>query len=277
MNIILIKRGWGDGAVSIQLASRTHLSALQNDQPFPSNLEYVFRWGCTSTIPNRDNVKVVNRAKAIHWCNDKRQARLDMQEAGVSVPLTFGSVRELVESGIDVNFDWVLRPQTHTQGKNLLVSNGVKDYTYEFERTHGSIYISKFINKVAEYRVNIVQGRVAQLGEKSLESAEQTNWMNPGDRFDNVRWSQWPEAVVKEALKAANVSGIDSCGVDVMVDGEGKAYVLEVNSAPWLGSYGAKCFAKCFDYIVANGKDHFPTPDTYDWKSVIHPAVIQEG
>jgi hypothetical protein len=60
-----------------------------------------------------------------------------------------------------------------------------------------------------------------------------------------------------------------------MVDAEGRPYVLEVNSAPSQTSeYRQRCVAKCFDYIVENGKQHFDTPPIIsNWKDVIHPAV----
>jgi hypothetical protein len=52
---------------------------------------------------------------------------------------------------------------------------------------------------------------------------------------------------------------------------------LEVNSAPSQTSpYRQQCFAKCFDYIVNNGKDHFPMPEKFGWKSTLHPALKQE-
>ena len=96
-------------------------------------------------------------------------------------------------------------------------------------------------------------------------------------RFDNVRWGEWPTKVVDAALKAAKVGKLDFGGVDVMVDAEGKPYVLEVNSAPSQTSeYRQRCVAKCFDYIVTKGKEHFAdveyTPRR-TWKSYIHPAL----
>ena len=85
-------------------------------------------------------------------------------------------------------------------------------------------------------------------------------------------------AVVVEAMKAANVSGTDFRGVEVMVDAEGNPYVLEVNSAPSQTSpYRQQCVAKAFDYIVNNGKQHFPDVDNVrGWRDVIHPALVPD-
>ena len=74
------------------------------------------------------------------------------------------------------------------------------------------------------------------------------------------------------------MSGLDFGGVDVMVDADGKAYVLEINSAPSLTSpYRQECMAKCFDYIVENGKGMIGVKDDEDWKDFVHPAVCDKA
>lgn len=274
MNILLRKRRLGNGSCrGIQAVSTTGLTMVRNDAPFPDGTEWVFRWGCTSNVPSE--AKVVNTAASIHWCSDKRGGRLAMQEAGVSVPKTWGDPAPF-ELEARYGTQYIVRPVTHAQGRNLFVG-GWQDSVTAWH-SFGGGYISELINKVAEYRVMVVCGRVAWVAQKTPGNPEDVAWnVAQGGRFDNVRWSDWPRAVIEQALKAANVSGTDFCGVDVMVDGEGTAYVLEVNSAPSQTSpYRQSCVAKAFDYIVLNGKDHFPMPDKFGWKSVIHPALVQE-
>jgi hypothetical protein len=63
-----------------------------------------------------------------------------------------------------------------------------------------------------------------------------------------------------------------------MVDAEGRAYVLEINSAPSQTSpYRQTCTAKAFDWIVLNGKDKIPLSDERGYKKYIHPAMVAEG
>lgn len=284
-SIILRRRKLGRGsATGIANFSTTGIIPIRNwTDEFPEQVGFVFRWGCTSDTP--ESATVVNTARSIHWCSDKRQGRLDMQAAGVSVPKTWGNYRDWYsgEGGI---VDIVLRPKTHAQGRNLLVLPASDDdrvtKAAAFQQKHGSIYVSVLINKVAEYRVFVCQNRAVWVARKTPGNPEDVAWnVARGGRFDNVRWDSWPLPVIKAALAAAKVSGTDFCGVDVMVDAEDKPYVLEVNSAPSQTSeYRQKCVAKAFDYIVTNGKDHFPdvsdgTRRTY--KSYIHPALRENN
>lgn len=238
----------------------------------------VFRWGCTSSLTGlvaSENTTVVNSAEAIHWCSNKRQGRLDMQEAGVPVPKTWGSVAEWWEDIPAGTVDRVVaRPQRHAQGRNLLYTNRALELK-EFENAHGSVYLSEYIKKVAEYRVLVCQNRVVWVAKKTPGNPEDVAWnVAQGGRFDNVRWSDWPLAVIRAALAAAKVGKLDFAGVDVMVDDEGKPYVLEANSAPSQTSpYRQQCLAKAFDHIAQNGKKHFEDVTIGSWKDCIHPAV----
>lgn len=240
----------------------------------------VFRWGCTSNVPDApgNSAVVVNKATAIHWCSNKRQGRLDMQAAGVPVPETYavgtGTAEPIPHATLDGQ--WVGRPASHAQGRNLVV--GTTTQCVAQVSRWGGGYISRLIDKVAEYRVFVCQNRVVWVAQKTPGNPEQVAWnVAQGGRFDNVKWGDWQLPVIKAALAAAKVSGTDFCGVDVMVDAEGNPYVLEVNSAPSQTSpYRQECVAKAFDYIVTNGKDHFK--DVEDgprrtWKSYIHPSL----
>lgn len=286
MNIILRRRKLGRGSCNgITAVSTTGLRTVRNwvnpSQEWPSDWGpeplIVFRWGCTSDLIGTNHV-VVNTAKSIHWCSDKRQGRLDMQAAGVSVPETFGigTGNVIVPYPLDEG-KWVGRPVRHAQGRNIIVGD-TATCTMQVSRWGGG-YISRLIDKVAEYRVFCIQNCVAWVAKKTPADASAVAWnVAQGGRFDNVKWGEWPIAVIVEALKAAKVSGTDFCGVDVMVDAEGTPYVLEVNSAPsQTSSYRQQCVAKCFDYIVREGKQHFPDPvNVSRWQHVIHPAIWSE-
>lgn len=278
--IILRRRKLGRGSTKgIREQAQEPISVVRNwADDFPDGQLLVFRWGCTSNIP--EGSSVVNTAKAIHWCSDKRQGRLDMQAAGVPVPETWAAeaFRADYLQGIGKDGRWVLRPAQHAQGRNLVAGADSSLIDYLGSSLYAGGYVSQLIDKVAEYRVFVCQNRAVWVAKKTPGNPEQVAWnVAQGGRFDNVRWNDWPMPVVKAALAAAKVSGTDFCGVDVMVDAEDNPYVLEVNSAPSQTSeYRQRCVAKAFDYIIENGKQHFddvPDGPRRTYKSYIHPAV----
>jgi glutathione synthase/RimK-type ligase-like ATP-grasp enzyme len=138
-------------------------------------------------------------------------------------------------------------------------------------------YINEYIPKVAEYRVFCAQGRAVWVAQKTPGNPDDVAWnVAKGGRFDNVRWGDWPISVVDVAIKAHNISRLDFGGVDVMVDGDGKCYVLEINSAPSQTSpYRQSCVAKVFDWMVKDDRRKtIPVPDVPGrYLKYIHPAI----
>lgn len=289
----LIFRRWrlgGTSARGIRQAMRQPVAIIRNDgirnnemvsyvtrERFnieTNPVDFAFRWGCTSAIPARITV---NTVQAINWCSDKRQGRLDMQEAGVSVPPTWGVEARENDTSSPRAGVFVGRPSMHAQGRRLITGNW-RTCVEQVERWGGG-YVSELINKVAEYRVAVIQNRVAWVAQKTPGNPSDVAWnVARGGHFSNVSWENWPMEAVKECLKAAKVSGTDFCGVDVMVDNEGRAFVLEVNSSPSQTSpYRQQCFAKCFDYMIENNSkqalDDVPENRIKTYRSIIHPAV----
>lgn len=283
--IILRRRKLGRTSCrEIAAASTTGIKVVRNwravDLP-RTPVNYVFRWGCVSRLSDlREDMRrcvVVNTDDSIRWCSDKKQGRLDMQAAGVPVPETWDldNFYHELQLGED---KYVLRPVTHAQGKHLYY--GLAEEIKINADIHGidDGYVSRLIDKVAEFRVFVCQNRAVWVAKKTPGNPDQVAWnVAQGGRFDNVRWGEWNMDVVDAALQAARVSGTDFCGVDVMVDADGMPYVLEVNSAPSQTSpYRQQCVAKAFDYIVRNGKQHFPDVEAESWRDAIHPALLGE-
>lgn len=280
-NIILRRRKLGrTSCKEIAVQSTKAIAVVRNDADIPA-ADVVFRWGTTNNIPKKDGQLIVNSAASIHWCADKKKGRLEMQAAGVPVPLSYDAnvwLNARREGGYNEDIDeglFVLRRPKHAQGKDLW--HGDAQYIKRMIQQHNvqDGYVGRLINKVAEYRVYVIQGRVSCVAKKTPANPNDVAWnVARGGSFDNVKWGEWPMAAIAAAVPAAELSGTDFCGVDVMVDAEGKAYVLEVNSAPSLTSpYRQSCFTKCFDHIIHNKSvEKIDIQRFKGWKDVIHPA-----
>lgn len=278
--VILRRRKLGRTSCrEIARLSQTGIVAVRNDQPFPEGHDLVIRWGTTSNVPVRN---VLNRSEAIHEVNDKAGFRIKLQQANVSVPKTlllqsdrdFADYRNGAFDDAPRDIEYVGRPSKHAQGRKLI--KGTFDECCQQVIRWGGGYVSQYIAKVKEFRVAVIQGRAVWVAEKTPGNPQDVAWnVAQGGRFDNVRFDDWPLKVVKTAIEGFNVSNLDFGGVDVMLDAEGNAYILEINSAPSLTSpYRQECFAKAFDYIVRNGKERIPlTQERGGYRKFIHPAV----
>jgi len=255
---------------------------VRNDKPLPPNLNYVFRWGTTTNV---NATHIVNSAGAIHKVNDKagfRRILMAAQRPGEAPlsPFTVFSAPTPADEANGLVWPLVVRPQTHAQGKHVYKVNNQAELAAAAARCGGGWYAANYINKVAEYRVTFVQGRVVWVARKTPGNPEDVAWnVARGGRFDNVRFDEWPLKAIRISREAFLLSSLDFGAVDVMVDGDGNAYVLEINSAPSQTSpYRQSCMAKAFDYIIANGAAPIGvTQDRGGWKKFVHPAVSEEA
>lgn len=267
MNYLLRRRGLGRTSCrTIGEMSQTGIQVIRNDKRLPEG-DYVFRWGCTSNVEAKN---IVNQARAIHLASDKTAYRRLLQPKELC-PTTWFSPNEM-----GIQYPVVVRPQHHHQGRNLFVCKDRAELDRAWARCGPGGYISEFIDKVAEYRVFVVCGRVVCVASKTPADPKAVAWnVFQGGKFDNVKWGEWPLKAVRIAVEGFALSGLDFGGIDIMVDGAGDAYILEVNSAPSLTSpYRQSCMAKAFDYVVQKGKAHIPLiEEKGGYRKFIHPAV----
>lgn len=270
MNYIL--RSPGMGAKSMPIAAEiAGLKVFKSDEALPSTDGLVFRWGSCKNI---GNPKVVNKSGAISKTSDKRAFRLLLSKNGLSMP-SWGSLNEyLLEDAHKVTGKVLLRPEHHTRSQDMYVCTELSEVVKATQSIGGPYYISKFVQKKNEYRIFIAQNRVVWMIKKHPKSAEDVTWgcVEEGN-FEYIGWSDWNKNVVRVGLASMKLSGLDFGAVDIVEDQEGNFYVLEVNTAPWLSPYYAKCVGKVFKHIVENGRDHFEDNDQSDWRKTIHPAI----
>lgn len=281
MSVIILRRPKLGLSVK-HLVAKSELvdKVVRNDRRLPDDLSLVFRWGTTSNVDCRN---VVNTAEAIHRVNDKTGFRKTLMEhhmAGNDLlcPWTFTAEQDAEEDA--PAWPVIVRPRTHAQGRHVYLCNNWEEFSRATQRCGPGWYASEYIAKVAEYRVTFVQGRVVWVAQKTPADPNAIAWnVARGGRFDNVRWDEWPLRSVRVAREAFLLSGLDFGAVDVMVDAEGRPYVLEINSAPSQTSpYRQECMAKAFDYIVRNGKESIPViPERGGYKKFIHPALTPEA
>ena len=264
----------------------TNSGIVRNDRLDTFQLQegdLLVRWGCTSATSGIPLSQQVNKSPAIKQVNDKRgfAHHVHMNHPTLTP--------DTIVSGTNGYSDWqrpmVLRPAVHAQGRNLFVINSMQELL-NVVRQHPRVFSSgwyarELVDKAAEYRVYVVQGRVATVAQKTPDNPDAVAWnVAQGGRFDVVNWGSWNMEVVRVAIESFNLTELDFGGVDVMVDQSGRAYLIEINSAPSLPllsdgsvSYRQKCMAKTFKWIHEHGFERMEVEGYNGWRDVIHPAI----
>lgn len=240
----------------------------------------IIRWGCTAEMPYT-GVKTLNKVSAINCVNDKRGFRALIGD--VLPDLIPPSVFTKEDAQDESLYPMVLRRAHHAQGKHLWF---VSNFNELQERVNvlgeGNWYSSKYIKKVSEYRIYVVSGKVVTVAKKTPDNPDAVAWnVAQGGRFDVVKWDDWPLKACHNACLTMRHTGLDFGGVDIMIDENGKDYLIEVNSAPSLPflsdksiSYRQKAMGQAFEYTYKNGNDWLDIDNEYgNWRDVIHPSV----
>lgn len=184
---------------------------------------------------NQDTTKATNKIKAF----------MEFEDKGVPhVPFTLDK---------KVADDWVAKGKTVMArvkpaaqgGAGIVILNEKPD-------TVAPLY-TMYIKKKAEYRVHVAFGKVLHIQEKKKKNGVLHNLIqshNNGFVFGK------PVGVVPPAVSEAGIGAVGALGLDfgavdiIWNEHQGKAFVLEVNTAPGLSLTTAVKYAQAF-------KEHF--------------------
>lgn len=263
----------------------------RNDRSFPAEWVQrgdedltVIRWGCTATVPTTLSTSnpYINQASGIHKVNDKLSFLRVLEAAGLPrglLPVVYLGTTS-GEPQLQEDQHWVVRPPTHSQGRNLRVLDTSTLTTMMHSGTFQG-YARPLVQKKSEYRVYVLNGRVVNVAQKTPDNPADIAWnVARGGRFDNVRWGGWPINVVDLACSVAPHTGLHLTGIDIMVDHDDKAWFIEANSAPSLpfnsdGSctYRQQCIAKGLAYTMRDNPEPFTYQEGDTWRDYVHPAI----
>mgnify|MGYP003645085642 FL=1 len=274
MTTIVRRKALGISSVKgIVQASTTGIGYANNYQGIPDDNVYI-RWGCTSSVPNR-NAHVINSAASIHRVSDKSGFRRDMMVEGLC-PKTWWSFND-TPLFLPEDEPLIVRTKTHAQGRGMWVCFNEATLSQAVDQAGPGFYINRYIPKVAEFRVFVHQGRVVWVAQKTPANPNDVAWnVAKGGRFDNVGWGDWNMAVVNNALSVWELTKTHFAGIDVMLSADGTATCVEANSAPSQTSpYRQSCVAKAFDWMATAGHERrlFPPVIAGAWRDAIHPAI----
>lgn len=220
--------------------------------------DVVINWGCSS--PERDigASRLLNQPVDISFISNKKLAFQVFERAGVPIP------RYSADKSVSWTGDTVVRHKlTGHSGEGIEIVKAGEPLP------DAPLYV-EYIKKEDEYRVHVGKRNVLvdvegpSTGETSIICTQRkarrldtpdssVNWQvrNHDNGFVYVRGGvNPPPAVMDAASRALIVSGLDFGAVDVIYNRkEGKAYVLEINTAPGVEGTTVSDYATFFSSL----------------------------
>ena len=205
----------------------------------------VVNWG-SRNLPDVHPAEVINNVHSVALVSNKLSFFNEMAptELGVNIP-TFTTERAVAAN-------WIREHGWKMVCRTLLTShsgNGIVIAETEDQLVQAPLY-TRYVKKQAEYRVHIVRGRVIDVQRKIRDPENTpTDWhvRSHANGFIFVRGSAPPpDDVTTQCLRAFRASGLDFAAIDVIVDRNGLAYVLEANTAPGLTGTTVTNYADAF-------------------------------
>lgn len=250
------------------------------------NPTHVIRWGCTGNLGEagiRGDLPVLNHVSAIKKVNSKRLFLMELPNQ--YTPGLIVNREQINRSLINQTNQYVIRPKTHSRGRHLRVTGSIGEFLNFISQPafSGGWYARPLVNKSAEYRVFIVDGKAVQVSKKIPGNSNRVAWnVAQGATFENVRWDNWPLNVCQLAEDIFPYTGLNFTGIDIMVDQANNPHFIEANSAPTLPfnedgtpTYRQQCMAKGLMYSVEHNRpDLSNAGENYEgWRKFIHPAI----
>lgn len=268
--ITYAKNGYGSvPAISEKMELEHRVMRVRTLAPSPRPpCDLLVRWASRVRWPSRVG-KVINKSAAIGLASNKAHTRLELQVAGVPTPRTNILGVGALQRGNGWEFPVVVRPFQHQGGRDFVLLHNLESLERFYRGMRGGWYISEFYPKQNEYRVHVAHGRVLLVNEKvpregQEHKREEPIWNHHINDFEFVvlRWRDLPVEVMRVAIQATEVLGLDYAGVDVMAGAEPPAVICEVNCSPTLEDYAAQQYAIYFDWLVEGGgqQEHFSMP-----------------
>lgn len=211
----------------------------------------VINWGASSIPTEVKKCRVLNHPTILKECTDKLRFfnKMKNSENGPRIPWFTGNAAAAI--------DRVMNEDKLIVARTLLNSSGGKGIKF-IEKSKPDSFVTaplyvEYVKKKDEYRVHFVGNQIVDYQRKALRQGMNTdnaNWRvrNLENGFVYVRGNvELPLDVEVQAIKTIDACGLDFGAIDIIYNVEqGKAYVLEVNTAPGLQGETVKTYANSF-------------------------------
>lgn len=186
----------------------------------------------------KSGYKLFNSIDSIIKCDDKMLTHISLADKGIKMPTSISSTlcytdngnREYLKTIIDkLGLPMIVKENYGSLGKQVYLANNEKELEeIENKLIHVPHIFQKFISssKGKDFRVICVGGKAIAWMKRENKNSYLSNLAQGGSAY-NV---DLPENYIEVAEKAAQILGLDYCGVDLLEGEDGEPIVSEVNS-----------------------------------------------
>lgn len=189
-------------------------------------------------LAQEHGLRVLNSPRALEGCVDKFLTTARLGRAGIPVPETVAcqTSSQALEAYDRLGGDVVFKPLFGSEGRGMVrVTDRETAWRVAttLERLGAVLYAQAFVRHPGwDLRVFTLDGRVVAAMTRHSRSDWRTNVALGGE----ARPATAPAEAAGLALRSAAVMGAEMAGVDLLVDPQGKWWVIEVNAVPgWRG------------------------------------------
>lgn len=183
---------------------------------------------------------LLNEHVATFYSSDTNQkaraSYLSLRGSSVAIPKTISVPslnRKMIETYVDYlgGFPIIVKVVGSTKGVGVIKADSMPslysiiDY---LDATKNKYILREFIDSASSARLAVLGDQV--IASVEYKSRSEDFRSNSKLSSVDVRSKSYSQEIQKAAIEATRLRGLEFGGVDVMIDGDGKYYILEVNS-----------------------------------------------
>lgn len=225
----------------LKTALEAKVIKVANSAYRPQDSHLIINWGNSNRPTNLADIAIFNEPEDVAVASNKLLALRKLCEHGVPT-IPFTSEQALAEDWTRGGFVFARTILNSHSGNGIVVCHDLGGQPLPNARLY-----TKGVTNNGEYRVHVFDGDVILYQKKSRKLDDDGNVITADGEDALVRnlASNWIyrtghlerlERIEALAIQAVNALGLDFGAVDIIKDGDGNVFVLEVNTAPGLGN-----------------------------------------